>query len=105
MLVRKTTAALSFLLLTFTAGSAFACPAATVDDLAWMTGTWAVPFGSNTLEENWLTPKDGAISAMVRMSGNGTTSMHEVIVIEEKDGSLELSIQQWGPGFTPRSEV
>jgi hypothetical protein len=105
MLSRLTSAALSFSLLTFTAGSAFAGPAATIDDLAWMTGTWAVAFGPNTLEETWVTPKDGAIAAMVRMSGNGSTSMFEVIAIEEKDGSLEMSIQQWGPGFTPRSEV
>lgn len=105
MLLRKTTAAWSFALLILTAGSAFAGPAATIDDLGWMTGSWAGALGPNTLEENWLTPKDGAIAAMVRMSGNGTTSMYEVIVIEEKDGSLEMSIQQWGPGFTPRSEV
>lgn len=105
MLLRKTTAAWSFAFLTLTAGSAFAGPDATIDDLGWMTGSWAGALGPNTLEENWLTPKDGAIAAMVRMSGNGTTSMYEVIVIEEKDGSLEMSIQQWGPGFTPRSEA
>jgi hypothetical protein len=107
--LRKATAALAFSFLTFAAlsfatSSAFAGPAAKVADLAWMTGTWAVPFGPNTLEETWLKPKDGAIEAFVRMSGNGKTSMFEVIVIEEKDDSLEMSIQQWGPGFTPRSE-
>ncbi|MEK9824390.1 MAG: DUF6265 family protein, partial [Gammaproteobacteria bacterium] len=58
----------------------------------------------NTLEENWIEPKDGAIASMVRMSGNGSTSMYEVIIIEEKEGSLEMSIQQWGPNFEPRSE-
>lgn len=104
MSVTKTTRMLTLTLLTGIAGSVLAGPAATIDELSWMTGTWAVPFGPNTLEENWITPKDGAISAIVRMSGNGTTSMYEVIVIEEKDGSLEMSIQQWGPGFTPQSE-
>ena len=104
MLFRKTTAALAFSLLTCAAGTTFAGPAATVEDLSWMTGTWSVPFGPNTLEENWIEPKDGAIASMVRMSGNGSTSMYEVIIIEEKEGSLEMSIQQWGPNFEPRSE-
>lgn len=110
MTIRKTIAALASSLLMFAAlsfgtNSAFAGPAATIDDLSWMTGTWAVPFGPNTLEENWIAPKDGAIASFVRMSGNGKTSMFEVIVIEEKEGSLELSIQQWGPGFKPQSEA
>jgi len=104
MLFRKTTAALAFSLLTCAAGTTFAGPAATVEDLSWMTGTWSVPFGPNTLEENWIEPKDGAIASIVRMSGNGSTSMYEVIIIEEKEGSLEMSIQQWGPNFEPRSE-
>lgn len=102
--LKQATAALAFSVLTAATGSALAGPAATVDDLAWMVGTWAVPFGPNTLEENWVKPKDGAIASFVRMSGNGTTSMFEVIIIEEKDGSLEMSIQQFGPGFEPRSE-
>ncbi|MEK9648095.1 MAG: DUF6265 family protein [Gammaproteobacteria bacterium] len=104
MSFRKTTAVLAFSLLTCAAGATFAGPPATVEDLSWMTGTWAGPFGPNTLEENWIEPKDGAIASMVRMSGNGSTSMYEVIIIEEKEGSLEMSIQQWGPNFEPTSE-
>ena len=105
MSFRKTTAALAFSLLTCAAGTTFAGPPATVEDLSWMTGTWATAFGpDNTLEENWIKPKDGAIASMVRMSGNGSTSMYEVIIIEEKEGSLEMSIQQWGPNFEPRSD-
>jgi len=100
----KTTAALAFSFLTCAAGTTLAGPAATVEDLSWMTGTWAAAFGPDTiLEENWIKPKDGAIASMVRMSGNGSTSMFEVIIIEEKAGSLEMSIQQFDPGFVPRS--
>lgn len=88
----------------FSANIAFAGPEASIDDLSWMTGTWTVDFGPNTLEENWITPDGGSIAAMVRMSGNGTTSMFEVITIEEKEGSLMMSVQQWDTGFVPRSE-
>ena len=76
-----------------------------VDDLAWMTGTWFGPAGGgNTLEENWTTPKAGALMSMVRMTGENGTSMIEVIVIEEENDSLVLRLQVWDPGFIPRTE-
>lgn len=76
-----------------------------VDDLDWMTGSWSGPMGANTtLEENWARPEGGNISALVRASGNGRNSMVELIVVEEADDTLVLHIQQWNPGFEPRSE-
>ena len=56
-----------------------------------------------TLEENWIMPVDGSIASLVRMTGNGSTSMIELIVIEEENDSLVLRIKQWDPGFKPRS--
>lgn len=92
------------LALTFVAGAAFAAgPPAKITDLAWMTGTWAAPLGPNTLEENWTTATNGNIASMVRMTGPNGVSMWEVITIEEKDGSLLMSIQQWDAGFVPRT--
>lgn len=77
-------------------------PAATIDQLAWMTGTWRVALGPNTLEETWVAPSGGSIAAMVRLYGE-TTSMFEVITIEEKDGTLAMTVQQWDSGFKPRT--
>ena len=74
-----------------------------VSALAWMTGTWAGPAGPGELEENWTVPKAGSIQAMVRMTGGGKTSMVEVIVIEEEEGTLRLRLQQWDPGLKPRT--
>lgn len=75
-----------------------------VADLSWMTGTWAGPAGpDNTLEENWTMPADGSIGALVRMRGNGGTSMVELIVVEETADGLTLHLQQWSPGFEPRT--
>ena len=79
-------------------------PPATVDQLDWMTGNWAGQLGPNQLEENWIATEGGSIAAMVRMTGSGATSMFEMITIEEVDGSLMLNIQQWDPGFKPRTE-
>ncbi|HJN50181.1 MAG: DUF6265 family protein [Pseudomonadales bacterium] len=92
-------------LLTVTASFARAEKAASVSDLAWMTGSWAGPAGQQTLEENWIQPIGGSIASLVRMTGNGKTSMVELIVIEEENDSLVLRIQQWNPGFAPRTEA
>ena len=79
-------------------------PPATIDQLDWMTGNWAGQLGPNQLEENWIASEGGSIAAMVRMTGGGATSMFEMITIEAVDGSLVLNIQQWDPGFQPRTE-
>lgn len=86
-------------------GLAFAPPAfaASVADLAWMTGTYAGAAGPGVLEENWTVPRDGSIQSVVRMTGGGQTSMVELIVIEEEDDTLMLRLQQWNPGMKPRS--
>ena len=76
---------------------------ASVAALAWMTGTWAGPVGPGELEETWTTPKAGAIQAVVRMTGGGETSMVELIVVEEEEGTLRLRLQQWDPGYKPRT--
>ena len=91
-------------ILTLTSSLALAAgPAATIDDLAWMTGNYAGATGPNQLEENWIKAEGGSIAAMVRSTGAGKTGMFEMITIEEMDGSLVLHIQQFNPGFVPRT--
>jgi len=77
---------------------------ATVADLAWMTGSWTGPMGDATLEENWIRPAGGTLAALIRISGDGATSMVELILIEEQQDSLVLRVRQWLPGFAPRSD-
>lgn len=79
-------------------------PKATVDDLAWMSGTWVGALGPNSLEEHWSEPKAGSIAALVRMASAKATSMFELIVVEQEGESLVLRVQQWNPGFKPRTE-
>lgn len=102
--MRNTTIATLALTILLSAAAQAAGPAATIDQLSWMTGNWAGDLGPNQLEENWIAPEGGSLAAMVRMTGNDGTSMFEMITIEEVDGSLELNIQQWDPGFEPRTD-
>lgn len=77
--------------------------ASSVADLAWMTGSWKGATGAGTLEENWLRPDAGTIASLVRGTNGTATNMIELIVIEEEEGTLMLRLQQWNPGYQPRS--
>ncbi len=98
---------LKFILAGFTlslfASQAGAQVAGSIEQLSWMTGNWAGQLGPNQLEENWTNTDGSSLVAAVRMTGGGATSMFEMITIEEVDGSLVLHIQQWDPGFQPRT--
>ncbi len=87
------------------ANLSIAAPAANIQQLDWMTGNWAGNLGPNQLEENWIASEGSTLMAAVRMTGADATSMFEMITIEESEGSLILHIQQWDPGFTPRTET
>jgi hypothetical protein len=95
---------LSLLILTGSAAFGGEQGAATLADLAWMTGDWQGKTPNGTIEEHWLVPQSGSMAALVRMTNGEATAMIELIVIEEEEGSLMLRLQQWNPGFMPRSE-
>ena len=43
------------------------------------------------------------LAALDASTANGATNMIELIVIEEENDTLTLRVQQWNPGFKPRS--
>ena len=76
----------------------------TVQDLQWMSGTWTGSLGGPVkLQENWTVPEAGSIQSLVRMTAGDTTTMVELIVIEDIDDGLQLHIQQWDKGYVPRA--
>lgn len=80
-----------------------AAPAASINDLAWMTGNYAGALGPTQLEENWIKAEGGSIAAIVRSTIGNESNMFEMITIEEAEGSLILHIQQFNAGFEPRT--
>ena len=70
-----------------------------VKDLGWLTGSWTGQLGPNTIEEIWSAPTNNAIQASVRIIAGGNTSVHEFIVISQVGEDIELSLQQWAPGY------
>lgn len=67
-----------------------------------MTGYWVGSFGDQMLEENWMVPAGGNITAQVRMSAGAATAMLEFILIEQVETTLRFRVRQWLSGFVPR---
>ncbi len=76
--------------------------AATLDDIAWMVGSWEGSLGSQRLQEAWSEPAGGHMSTMVRLTTNNETVMVELIAIREVDDSLVLYLRQFSPSLEPR---
>lgn len=76
-----------------------------VKDLAFLTGSWSGKIGPSTIEEIWSKPTANAIQASVRIIADGKTSVHEFIVISQVGDEIELSLQQWGPGYVEMAPV
>ena len=102
--MRRLIYALVLVLLIAVPGFAADRRAAKVSDLAWMSGHYEGSTGNGTLEENWAKPVGGSIASLVRSTDGEKTTMIELIVVEEEEGSLVLRLQQWNPGFAPRTE-
>jgi hypothetical protein len=79
-------------------------PAVKVSDLCWMSGNWEGAMNGYRLEENWTQPTAGSIACLARVTKGGATTMIEMILIEEEEGSLVARIQRWDPGYKPRTE-
>ena len=65
----------------------------TIDQLAWLTGSWQGPLDGGILEETWLSPKSETISALVRYTKKGKTEFVEIIKIQQAADTLELRLQ------------
>jgi hypothetical protein len=73
-------------------------PAAGVESLAWMAGSWASGGAPVETEEHWTAPKAGSLLGMNRTTKGGKTVMFEFLRIEARpDGVFYLA----SPGGRP----
>jgi len=73
-------------------------PAAKVEDLAWMAGSWAGTEGKVQMEEHWTAPKGGAMLGLHRDVAGGKMVGFEFLRIEETPGGVAyLSMPQGRP--------
>ena len=64
-----------------------------VYQLDWLTGQREGSHDGGILEQTWLPPRSGTITALVRSTKESDTRFVEIIHIREINGSLELHLQ------------
>ena len=75
---------------------------ASIDDLAWMVGSWVGSLGPQTVEEAWTPARSGTMATMSRLSSEGGVDIIELIVIREQDDTLMLHLRQFSPALELR---
>jgi len=61
---------------------------ATMEQVAWIGGTWTGTLGSSSIEERWTPPAGGSMMAISRTLRDGLMSAFEFLCIVERDGGL-----------------
>ena len=89
---------------TLTQTDTLARPPATLDDVAWLVGSWKGPGLGGETEEIWLPPVGGAMPGMFRFVQNGKPVFYEIWALREIEGTLLLELKHFNPDITSWEE-
>lgn len=70
-------------------------PTVSLDDLAWLGGAWVKDAEGQFAEEVWSGGAGGAMMGMFRWIVDGQTFVYELLVIREREGSVELLLRHF----------
>ncbi len=76
-------------------------PRLSVSALSWLAGQRQGPHNDGLLEQTWLSPRSGTVTALVRSSKESDTRFVEIIHIREINGCLELNLQIFDNSLEP----
>ena len=74
-----------------------------VYQLEWLTGQREGSHDGGIWEQQWLPPRSGTITALVRSTKESDTRFVEIIHIREINGSLELNLQIFNNSLEPEN--
>jgi hypothetical protein len=85
-----------------TAASAQSPAKPSIDDLAWMAGSWSGTARGIEMEEHWTAPKGHSMVGLHRDVGKGRTMLYEFLRIEQRgDEMVYLSMPNGRSPATP----
>jgi len=77
---------------------------ATLDDVAWMAGSWSGEAFGGTFEQAWNPASAGSMVGMFKLINDGEVNFYELLLLVEEEGSLSLKVKHFTPGFTAWEE-
>ena len=79
-------------------------PAARLADVAWLAGRWVGPGLGGESEEVWLPPSGDRMAGVYTLRRDGAVVFHELMVLLETEGSLELRLRHFNADLTAWEE-
>ena len=79
-------------------------PAATLDDVSWLVGSWEGEAFGGTFEEVWNPPSLGSMVGFFKFMGDESVAFYELLLLVEEEGSLSLKVKHFNPDFTAWEE-
>jgi hypothetical protein len=77
---------------------------ATLEDVAWMVGSWGGEAFGGTFEEVWNPPSLGTMVGMFKVLGDEQVVFYELLLLAEEEGSLVIKVKHFHPDFTAWEE-
>ena len=75
-------------------------PAATLEDVAWLVGSWSGEAFGNTFEEVWNPPSAGSMIGFFKLLSGDEVVFYELLLLVEEQGSLSLKVKHFNADFT-----
>lgn len=74
-------------------------PAASIDDVAWLAGSWQGEAFGDEFEEVWNPPSAGSMVGMFKLLDADEVKFYELMLLVEDEGSLSLKVKHFSPDF------
>ena len=74
-------------------------PAATLEDVAMLVGSWTGEAFGSRFEASWHPPSEGSMVGLFKLIGDDGVSFYEILLLVEEEGSLSLKVKHFTPEF------
>jgi hypothetical protein len=75
-------------------------PTATLEDVAWLVGSWSGEAFGNTFEQVWNPPSAGSMIGFFKLLSGDEVVFYELLLLVEEQGSLSLKVKHFNADFT-----
>ena len=89
---------------TFQLGEGEERPAATIDDAAWLAGSWTGTAFGKRFEEHWNPPSAGTMVGLFKLFDDEGVSFYEILLLTVDEGTLSLKVKHFNADFTAWEE-
>ncbi len=72
---------------------------ATLDQVAWIAGSWVGTAFGGTFEEVWTSPRAGSMVGLYKHGSDESVNFYEIQLIVEEEGTLKWKVKHFSPDF------